>query len=148
LVASWPPIWTGGTRFLCAGLLLLVVLRWTGWLGAASHLSQELRRQLWRRGALSLAAYVVTFNWSLRFAPISHLAIYLGAAPVWALLWEGRPDNRWALVKRYTAAALALAGVLVLFLPALKGSHSTWFGEFLGLLASLLWANYGRQCHA
>ena len=30
LVALWPPIWTGGIRFVCAGLLLLAVLRFTG----------------------------------------------------------------------------------------------------------------------
>ena len=33
LVAAWPPIWTGGIRFLLAGLLLLAVLRFTSWLG-------------------------------------------------------------------------------------------------------------------
>ena len=33
LVMVWPPIWTGGIRFLLAGGLLLAVLRWTSWLG-------------------------------------------------------------------------------------------------------------------
>ena len=33
LVGSWPPVWTGCTRFLFAGLILLAVLRWTPWLG-------------------------------------------------------------------------------------------------------------------
>ena len=30
--AAWPPMWTGGPRFFCAGLLLLSVTRWTRWL--------------------------------------------------------------------------------------------------------------------
>jgi len=44
LVASWPPIWTGGIRFLLAGLLLLAVLRFTSWLGEYRPLTSGLRR--------------------------------------------------------------------------------------------------------
>ena len=43
-------------------------------------------------------------------------------------------------------AALALAGVVVLFWPSLQGGGGVWYGELLGLLASVLWTNYGRQC--
>ena len=148
LVGSWPPIWVGGTRFLCAGLLLLAVLRWTKWLGAASVLPPGLKHKQWLGGGLSLAVYIVAFNWALRYTATSHVVLYLGAAPVWALLWEGRPEKSWTSVKRYGAAALALAGVFVLFRPALKTAHSSWVGECLGLLASVLWTNYGRQCRA
>ncbi len=151
LVAFWPPIFVGATRFLCAGLLLLAVLRGTDWLGAAAPLSSELNRRLWRRGALSLAMYITVFNWALRFTAVSHVALYLGASPIWALLLEERavPSAREAL-KRYGAAALALVGVVVLFWPALKasGANSGAVGEFLGLAASFLWTHYGRQCRA
>jgi len=146
LVGSWPPIWVGGTRFLCAGLLLLAVLRWTKWLGYPSVLPKDLRRRLWLRGGMTLAVYIAVFNWALRYTAASHVALYLGAAPVWALLWEGPPQRNWTSVKRYGAAALAVAGVFVLFRPALKASHSSWVGECLGLVASVLWTNYGRQC--
>src|SRR6478672_1835991 len=54
LVGIWPPIWTGATRFLCAGLLLLGILRWTTWLGTRSALSADIARRLWWRGGLSL----------------------------------------------------------------------------------------------
>src|SRR5215831_11011267 len=77
IVGTWPPIWTGGTRFLCAGLLLLAVLRWTKWLGALSPLTADLRRRLWLHGGLSLAIYIVTFNWALRYTSASHVALYL-----------------------------------------------------------------------
>jgi drug/metabolite transporter (DMT)-like permease len=50
------------------------------------------------------------------------------------------------LVKRYAAAALALAGVIVLFWPTLRSASSSLPGELLGLAASVLWTNYGRQC--
>ena len=145
LVASWPPIWTGGIRFLCAGLLLLAVLRWTAWLGQNRPLTGALRRQLWLRGGLSLAVYIVVFNWALRLTAVSHVALYLGASPVWNLLWEERPRRTWASARRYGAALLAVAGVLVLFWPALETTKLNLVGELLGLLASVLWANFGHQ---
>src|SRR6266404_1913025 len=148
IVNAWPPIWTGSSRFLCAGLILLGVLRWTPWLGTTHELAPEMRKSLWLRGGLSLATYIVCFNWALRFTSVSHIALYLGAAPVWALLWEGRPERSWTTLKRYGAAGLALIGVLVLFWPAFKQTSGNWLGEFLGLAASVLWTNYGRQCRA
>jgi drug/metabolite transporter (DMT)-like permease len=148
LVQTWPPVWTGGSRFLCAGLLLLAILRCTSWLGRPSPLSPEIRQRLWWRGGLSLAAYIVVFNTALRFTSASHVALYLGAAPVWALLWEGLPARNWRTAQRYGAAALALAGVFVLLWPALQHSSITLRGELLGLVASVLWTNYGRQCRA
>lgn len=148
IVSAWPPIWTGSSRFLCAGLILLALLRWTRWLGATHAVTPEVQRRLWLRGGLSLATYIVCFNWALRFTSVSHVALYLGAAPVWALLWEGRPSKNWTTLKRYGAAGLALTGVLVLFWPALKRTSGSWLGEILGLTASVLWTNYGRQCRA
>jgi drug/metabolite transporter (DMT)-like permease len=146
--AAWPPIWTGATRFLCAGLLLLGVLRWTDWLGRAHAPSAELRKQLWWRGGLSLAAYIMAFNGALMFTSVSHVALYLGAAPVWALLWEGRPRDVGLARQRYGAALLALGGVFVLLWPALSGSQFHLGGELLGVSCSVLWTNYGRQCRA
>lgn len=148
IVASWPPLWTGGTRFFCAGLLLLAIVQWTNWLGKRSTFDSTLKWQLWWRGGLSLAAYIVAFNWALRYTTASHVALYLGASPVWALLMEGRPGKAPGTMKRYGAALLALAGVFVLFWPALKDASVSWLGEALGLAASVLWANYGRQCRA
>lgn len=148
VVSSWPPVWTGGSRFLCAGLLLLGLLRVAPWLGRRAVLTPELRRRLWFGSGLSLAAYIVTFNWAVRWTAVSHVALYLGASPVWALLWEGRPDLSGRTFRRYGAALLALIGVVVLFWPVLKAGGGDWRGEVLGLGASVLWTHYGRQCRA
>jgi len=145
LVASWPPIWTGSTRFVCAGFLLLAILRWTNWLGEYVTPSRELSRGLWWRGGLSLAAYIVAFNGALRFTSASHVALYLGASPVWALLWEAWTDPAARGPRRYFAALIALAGVVVLLWPALVASSVSLPGELLGLAASVLWMNYGQQ---
>jgi drug/metabolite transporter (DMT)-like permease len=142
--AHWPPALTGATRFLCAGVLLLAVQRLV--FAASLAPDKPQRRQLWWRGGVSLAAYIVAFNGALCFTSASHVALYLGAAPVWALLWEGRPGSAGVAVRRYGAALLALTGVGVLLGPALRGTAFHLGGELLGLAASVLWTNYGRQC--
>jgi O-acetylserine/cysteine efflux transporter len=146
LVVGWPPIFVGCTRFLFVGILLLSLLRWTSWLGKPARLTPALNRDLWIRGGTSLAVYIVTFNWALRYTPASHIALHLGASPIWALLWEGIPALNTRSLQRYLAAGLATCGVVVLFLPELRAGTGAWFGELLGFLASVLWTNYGRQC--
>jgi drug/metabolite transporter (DMT)-like permease len=100
------------------------------------------------QGGLSLASYIVAFNWAVRYTSPSHVALYLGASPVWALLWEGAADRSRLTLRRGSAAALALGGVLVLVWPALRTASLQLTGEVLGLTASVLWVNYGRQCRA
>ncbi|MGA4645331.1 DMT family transporter [Limisphaera sp. 4302-co] len=146
LVQSWPPVFTGSTRFLLAGLLLLAVLRGTHWLGPWQPVPRKLNGPLWWRGGFSLAAYIVVFNEALRHTSASHVALLLAASPVWALLAEGRPPSARHALRAYGAAALALGGVAVLVAPELQQSGWSWRGELLGLLASVLWTHYGRQC--
>jgi drug/metabolite transporter (DMT)-like permease len=145
LINGWTPIWTGGMRFLFAGLILLAVLRFTSLLGKFPVPSPAQRRQLWLRGGLSLAAYVVTFCWALKLTATAHVALYIGASPVWTLLMEGRPQKNWSSARRYGAALLALGGVLVLFWPALKSASFNLGGELCGFIASLAWANFNLQ---
>jgi drug/metabolite transporter (DMT)-like permease len=148
MLGWWPPIWTGSSRFACAGLLLLALLHWTNLLPAAHRtLSKDIKRRLWWRGGLSLAVYIVVFNTAVRYTAVSHVALYLGASPIWALLWEGVPKMERRTFQRYGAAVLALSGVVVLFWPAIRASsHGSWVGEVLGLAASVLWTFYGREC--
>ncbi len=145
LINGWTPIWTGGMRFLLAGLILLAVLRLTNWFGKSPALSRAQKNQLWLRGGLGLAIYVVSFCWALKLTVTAHVALYIGASPVWTLLMEGRPQRNWASVRRYGAALLALAGVLVLLWPALKTSGFNLGGELCGFIASLAWANFNLQ---
>ena len=145
LVASWPPVFTGCTRFLLAGFILLAVLRFTNHLGRFEPLTRAQYGSLWLRGGLSLAAYVVSFTWAFKLTPASHVALYLGASPVWALLMEERPRADWSSMRRYGAALLALCGVLVLFWPALKTTGTNLAGELIALGASFLWTNFSHQ---
>lgn len=145
LVSTWPPVTIGGVRFLCAGLVLVGLLRWTNWFGSAIAIDRTLKRRLWLNTGLSLAIYLVCFNWALRLTSASHVALYLGASPVWALLWEERLGKNWRWLLRYGAAVIALAGVATLFWPALKDARTNLFGEALGIVCSVLWTVYGRE---
>lgn len=142
---AWPPVFTGCTRFLFGGMILLALLRFTHLLGRFEPLTRAQYGSLWLRGGMSLGAYIAIFCWAFKYTTASHVALYLGASPVWALLWEERPRASWASARSYGAALLALAGVLVLFWPAWKTSGTSLRGELLGLLASILWATYSRQ---
>ena len=145
LVASWPVLWVGATRFLGAGLLLTALMRWTPWFGAFRRPDQQVRRELWWRGGLWMAIYIFVFNFALRYTTASHVVLYLGASPVWALLWEERPKRTWRSLQQYLAALITVAGVVVLFWPVLYLDPSRWFGELLGVVASVLWTVTGRQ---
>ncbi len=147
VLRSWPPIWTGATRFFFAGALMLALLKWTRLFGTPRPISRALSRELWWRGGLSLAVYVLLFNWAMWLTSASHVALYLGTAPVWALVWEERPQWNRRSAQRYGAALLALSGVVVLFWP-MKSGNVKLTGEFMGLAASVLWAAFGRQVRA
>jgi drug/metabolite transporter (DMT)-like permease len=144
LLGSWPPIATGSTRFLAAGIILLACVRLFA-PGDREKCPAGARRSLWLRGGLSLATYILFYALALRRIPVSHLALYLGASPIWALFGEGWPRWNFPSAQRYGAALLALAGIFILFWPALQHGQSNLAGEFLGLVASLAWANFNRQ---
>lgn len=145
LVQSWPPGFIGCTRFFCAGLLMVGLFRWTDWFGAAVRPSRVQSRQLWLRTGLALAAYIMCFNWAMRLTSAAHVALYLGASPVWALLWEERPQKSWRSLLRYGAAILALAGVVTLFWPALHDARLNPIGELCGIVGSVLWTIYSHE---
>lgn len=145
-VASWPPICLGASRIFLAGMLLLAVLRWTSWLGKLSPLSPSVNRQLWLRGGLTLGVYILIFNFAMKLVPASHVALYLGMSPIWALVWEERPVLSWHSMRRYLAAVLAVSGVVVLSWPSLQAGGAQFYGELLASITGPLWTFYSRQC--
>ena len=145
LVAAWPPVFIGSLRFLMAGLFLLGLLRFTPWLGEFQPLTPTLRRALWLRAGLALGAYIIAFNWAVRLTSASHVALYIGTSPVWTLLGEGKWGPAREMIRRFTAAVLAVAGVFVLSWPAFASGKMSIWGELLGLIASLTWAVYSHE---
>jgi drug/metabolite transporter (DMT)-like permease len=64
---------------------------------------------------------------------------------VWIVLVEAWLGGSGFNLRRLLAAALALAGVLVLTWPALQGATLHLAGELLGLTSSFLWTAYSYQ---
>jgi drug/metabolite transporter (DMT)-like permease len=145
LAREWPPAATASLRFLIAGAAMMAALQWTRWLGNLSTPSRAVNRQLWWRGGVLLAGFMVACNLAFRYLPASHFALYMAASPVWALLLEGDFSWSWRTARQLTAAALAFAGVGVLLGPALRQGESSLFGEIMGLACGLGWAVYSRQ---
>lgn len=141
LVLFWPPVFISSFRFLLCGGILLLLLHRTRWLGKPTGCPPAIRRQLWTRTGLCLAAYVIAFMVAIKLTSPANVALYLGASPIWALLFEGRSEKAGTL--RWAAALLAIAGAGVLFWPKLKLGGNMWMGEAIGLTASVLWAVYG-----
>jgi drug/metabolite transporter (DMT)-like permease len=145
LLGEWPPLLAGATRFLAAGLVLSAVLRWTGRIRAGRELPAGSRRALWLRTGLCLALYIAVFQWAILLIPVSRVGLYLGAAPVWAVILEFGFQRDRRVVRLYLAAVLTLTGVVVLFLPTLHQGASSVVGEGLGFASGWIWAWYGRE---
>src|SRR5437773_2508830 len=85
LVGYWPPVWTGCSRMVCVGAVMLGLLRWTHWFGPSQLVGPEENRRLWFQAGLSLGLNVVVISWALKLTSSSHVTLYLGTSPVWAL---------------------------------------------------------------
>ena len=146
LVRDWPVLWTTGTRLLFAGLLLLALLRWTRLFGKRAPVPAELNRRVWIRGGLLFIGWAAGFSWAVTYTPVSHAALYLAASPVWGLLLEERPQLNRESARKYFAALLALAGIVILFLPKLQnGTGGDWRGDVIAFAASWSWTLYSRE---
>jgi len=142
---DWPAAGTASLRFLIAGAAMLLLLRYSRWLGSITPMTPQQSGELWWRGALLLAGFMVSCNVALRFLPASHFALHMAASPVWALLLEGGFTRSWKTVRQFAAVALAFSGVGVLLAPTLRNGEFAIVGELMGLLCGLGWAVYSRQ---
>jgi drug/metabolite transporter (DMT)-like permease len=146
IVREWPPVFTGSTRFLSAGLIMLAIFRWTNWLGEMKALTPLLNRQLWWRGGLSLAAV----HCVLQLGAAADVGVTCGALPrrVAGLgVVLGRPAEEklaeLAALSGCADCADRRNGFVLSGLESLAWQHldrrSAW------AVVSVLWTNYGRQ---
>jgi drug/metabolite transporter (DMT)-like permease len=143
MVTSWPPIWVGCTRFLIAGALLVGFLQIRR---SLTPLDTGWNRKVWIRGGASLAIFLIFANTALRLIPLSHIAIYMGTPPIWALLLEERPTLKMRSIQRYCAAFLTFIGIVILVFPAFHVGNARLLGEVFALISCILWTLYGKQC--
>ena len=135
------PLATGAATMLIGGVLLFLV-------SARASLAaiRDRRSLVWLAvGAVGVFVYPLAFYSSMRLAGVAiGTVVSLGAAPVFAAVIEFVVDRRRVSVRWAVAAAIAVAGVVLL---AAGGSTDTdagasVLGVLLGLLAAFSYALY------
>jgi drug/metabolite transporter (DMT)-like permease len=130
---SYPPFLLAGVRFLGAGVVFYVFLRWRGL--ASPTLPQ------WRNAAITGLLLLGFGNGLVCYAEESVssgiAAVAVASMPLFAALFSGM-YGEWPNRRESIGLAIGFAGVVVLNLGnGLSGSH---FGAFVLLLAAMCWA--------
>lgn len=130
---SFPPFMMAALRFLFAGSLLFLALRWQG--------TPNPTRGEWKGAAIVGSLLLAVGNGGVAYAQqwiaTGAAAMVIGTVPLWAVafasLWGQKPKRRELL-----GIALGLIGVLIL---NLNGSlQASALGATLLLIAAMAWA--------
>lgn len=134
-IETIPPFLMAGSRFLVAGVLLYVALRWSG--VARPSLAQ------WRSaaflGILMMCGGNGLVTWAEQMVPSALTALMVTTVPLWmvaldALFYGGPKPSGKVLF----GLGLGLAGVVMLVGPSDGAVHPT--GAIVLLVATFLWA--------
>jgi drug/metabolite transporter (DMT)-like permease len=114
-VASVPPVFFAGTRFVVAGLALLLLAGLRGEVRQLEWL--EFRRLVLVQQLMIVLTYASLF-WGIRYVPSGLTAVLdLGLMPVSLLIFEiALGEERWSLA-RVVALGVGVVGLAVLFGP-------------------------------
>ncbi|WP_158843088.1 EamA family transporter [Saccharothrix deserti] len=132
-IESMPPLLSGGTRFLAAGLVLALLVAWRGSLrmtrrqfGAAVLLGLLL--PAWGNGLVVLAEQSVASGLA---------ALLVASVPLYVVLMRRFAGERPHKVT-YAGVAIGLVGLAALLLDDV--GQSSWWGPWVVLLAAFGWA--------
>lgn len=143
---SWAA--TGVWVNLAPALSPLALVAWRLLLAAALFwlLFPRVRRgygpQAWGLGTL-LVAYYLAAVFAFQRAPVGEVALCIGCAPLFVLLYQAL-GGRWPARRELAAVALTLSGLAVMVWPGLRGAGggAAWSGLSVALLAAALTAAY------
>ena len=167
-VATVPPFFMTGARFLVAGAVLY---GWSAFSTRRSSGSREMpsssasslpsRRRQWGDafivGALLIVGGTALVGWAELSVPSGVTSLILATTPLWMVLLESALESRRAPTARVIAGvAVGIAGLAILIAPSAGTSGALTAGaELLGVgalaLASLAWslgAMYSRRSAA
>ncbi len=139
-------MWATGIRFIVSGAILLFLIHRSPWLGQPQPITPKLRRRLWWGPGLVFTCYLMSFIWALKFTTASNVAVYFAASPVFAVLWDRLHGQDVPWKRMLLATPLALSGVAWFFLPTLSYGGTSWIGDGLAFLGSLLWVHFSHLC--
>jgi len=137
---GWPPFLLAATRFITAGLLLLMF-------GFLRHEPLPTAWLQWRTliitGVLMLTIGNACVVWAELYVASGMVAVIVGTASLWMMLLDAmRPKGERMTWAKLAGAILGLAGVAVLMAPQLANGgndHALW-GQLVLLGGSLSWA--------
>ncbi|MBD8497239.1 DMT family transporter [Paenibacillus arenosi] len=130
--AGAPPFFSAGSRFVLAGLLILI---WMTWKKKASF-SLLLRKEMWLIGLGLTAGTFSLLYWAEQYVSSGTAAILSATAPIVIILLQMVMYRDRVERSKIVGCFISLAGVAVLVLPQVSlGSDRLWL---LGCLAILL----------
>jgi drug/metabolite transporter (DMT)-like permease len=139
-VETLPPLLMAGSRFVIAGLIVLLWARWRE--GARPPTRTE-----WRVGIISGVLLLLGGNgavaWAEQRVPSGIAALLVAIVPLWMVLLDWlRPGGRRPPAAVFAGVALGLVGLLLLVGPdALRGrANANTIGALVLVVASLSWA--------
>jgi len=142
-VRNIPPLMMGATRFIIAGLLMLI------WRKATGNPILLPRREMFRLtviGCLLLTTGNVVLGLAETMIPTGLAALLIAITPLWFLILERFffAKNDRIAPRGLVGIALGIAGVVVLLWPDLTGAVHVGRRELLGaslvLFSSMSWA--------
>lgn len=147
-VQSWPPFTMAGTRFVIAGLLPMLLLRWRG---TPWPTPRQWRNAFVVGTSLSLGGNGLV-TWAEQYVSSSIAALLVATTPVWFVLLDAlRREGKAPSARTLLGIALGFCGVVFLLGPSelRRELGSPPVAALVTILvASLLWAGgslYGKH---
>jgi len=138
-IAIAPPIGFAFVRFLLAGLVLLVILRWReGSIG----LPRPSIVPVALLGGLGFGLYQVLWATGLTTTTAGTSALIVATTPIWTALVAVAARTEVAHRARFVGAAVGFAGVALVVAARGLDPAATGLGDLLTLAAAVCWGSY------
>jgi drug/metabolite transporter (DMT)-like permease len=136
-VETLPPFTMASARFVAAGALLLLWVRWRG--------GQAATARQWKNAALTGAFLMLASNglvcWAEQRVDSSLAALLIATLPLWMMTLEwARPGGRRPRALTIAGVAIGILGVALLIWPGEGGMRLDPWGVVALLAAPLSWA--------
>ncbi|SFS52272.1 DMT family transporter [Marininema halotolerans] len=129
-----PPLWSAGTRFFLAGLLLM---GWYRWKHGSFHIEKKAIRHIVILGFLVIAVTFGLIYWGEQWVSSGLTAVLVqGLIPIFMLLFSWLYRHSTLNGPLVGGIFLGLFGVLVIFMPQIKSPDNGM--AILGMLSIIL----------
>jgi drug/metabolite transporter (DMT)-like permease len=139
VVESVPPILFAATRFTLAGILLLLLIRFTD---PESRLGREDFFPVLGLGVVGVTLTQTVFTLGVSLTTAAHTALVYSTAPVWGMLLGFALGLERPRLAGILGIGLSLAGVGFIVYGGLEFAGTSLVGDALILVAAVFWGSY------